>query len=166
MAELNAVATARSGLDTGLLARAPERASVTARPGPVATSGAAETVNLSRGVSLLAALDARQETMNGIARELRTQAAADAGNQDLTRLPKLYPPYPVEYKERVAYLDRLVGLGKQNDALELPAREGMASESGILNLGQRVASALADRANQGLTRNPGNIVQYFSEGHA
>ncbi len=168
---MSAVAAAHMGLDTALLARLSGERSPLARATPVDRPQAHETIaSVTPSASLRASLYARLDDAYAVAKAERSASGGDPsqGNPELLR--KLYPPYPAEYKDRLAYLDRLAGLGRQNDALMLSAERAVArpevSERIIQELSQSAAHALSDRPNQGLTRNPANFAQQFGEEHA
>lgn len=165
-----AVGPARAGLDSGPPAGWPAERAPAAGAAPTGRLDAyAESVTLSRGARLLAALEARHDDAHGLARGAGNESGADPSNDPTARLRKLYPPYPPEYKDRVAYLDGLAGLGRQNHALMRQAELAMdglpESELGILEVGRSAASALAGRADQGLTGNPAGFAQFLGEGH-
>ncbi|MEW5769640.1 MAG: hypothetical protein AB1831_04675 [Pseudomonadota bacterium] len=78
-----------------------------------------------------------------------------------------FPPYPQEYERRAAYLEGLVGLSKQNQALSLPA-ERMAettyeTERRMQALSQAAAGALAAQPSFGLSRDPARVAEPLTQ---
>lgn len=104
------------GLDTyAALARgtvaAPRREPESAAVPPVAAPVVADSASLGGG--RYAALQTRQDALNELALALR-QEGREAG------IRKLYPPYPPEQAERMAYLDDISGLRRQIESMLPP----------------------------------------------
>lgn len=78
---------------------------------PVEPAGVAEPANPE--ANGFVRLQSRQYEMNAQAQALRVQERA-------VEIRKLFPPYPPEQAERMAYLDNMGGLAKQIEAM-LPA---------------------------------------------
>lgn len=161
---MSAVAVAHIGLDAALLARLSVEPRPAVRASLVDQQQAQQaTASVTPDASLRASLYTRLDDAYAVAKAERSASGGDPSNGHPELLRKLYPPYPAAYKDRLAYLDRLAGLGRQNDALMLSAE---APEPVIQALSQSAAQALSDRPNQGLTRNPANFAQPFGEGQA
>lgn len=61
-------------------------------------------------------LRARQDDLNELAQAIRREG-------DRVEMHKLFPPYPPEQEDRMAYLDQISGLRRQIEALMFPAAQ-------------------------------------------
>jgi hypothetical protein len=84
--------------------------------------GASQVVQgtASQGASLAGGsygqLRARQDDLNELAQAIRRDGAR-------VEMHKLFPPYPPEQEDRMAYLDQIGGLRRQIEALMFPAAQ-------------------------------------------
>lgn len=82
-------------------------------------------------------LRARQDDLNDLAQAIREGGAK-------VEMRKLFPPYPPEQEDRMAYLDQISGLRRQIEALMVPAAQGGGPGEGP----DRRADALARDISQ------------------
>jgi hypothetical protein len=66
-------------------------------------------------------LRARQDGLNELAQGIRREGSS-------VDIRKLFPPYPPEQEDRMAYLDQISGLRRQIEALMFPAVQGGESD--------------------------------------
>jgi hypothetical protein len=81
-------------------------------------------------------LRARQDGMNELAQAIRSKG----GSVDLR---KLFPPYPPEQKDRMAYLDKISGLRRQIEALMFTAVQGGEPDVALNDLANASAKDLS-----------------------
>lgn len=164
---MSTVTATRSGLDPTLSARLHGEMFPIVHTGTDKRSQSYdEIVSVTRGASLLAALHIRLDEANAIALAERTDSGGDSSEGDPARLRKLYPPYPVAYQERAAYLDRLAGLGKLNESLRLPAENAMELQARSERLARSVAGRLAASPLTSVSRQPSDILRINLEDKA
>ncbi|HNQ05265.1 MAG TPA: hypothetical protein PKH69_11720 [Thiobacillaceae bacterium] len=108
--------TAQAGGAAMPVARLAEHARVASQ---AVRSTASEGTSLAGGG--YGQLRARQDDLNELAQAIRREGAR-------VEMHKLFPPYPPEQEDRMAYLDQISGLRRQIEALMFPAAQ--AGESG------------------------------------
>ena len=138
------------GLDWSVSSR-PASTPAAPRVGVSLAPDTSDQVHVGREAALLSTLHGHLDQVAEVVGLVRESSRGDMAQADPERVRKLFPPYPPAVQERALYLDRLVGLGKVNDALRPSALLRDRSPEEIEGLARNVAARLATMPKVGVS---------------
>jgi hypothetical protein len=122
----------------------------------VAPTQGVDTGGAGRVTETFAQLQAKQDELTTASNTLRELDGAlkDAGKlldemeQDLTKVVKMYPPYPKDNPERVSLLNNISGLRRQIDELTFPPPDEVQALAGVFGKPEAKPGMPADPASE------------------
>lgn len=123
-------------------------------PGSTSVTGA-DTGTTSRVTETYAQLQTKQDVLNSASATLRELGGTlkDAGKllgemeQDLSKVVKIYPPYPKDNPERISMLNNISGLKRQIDELTFPPPAELQALAGVFGKADAKPGEPADSAS-------------------
>lgn len=137
-------------------ARSVVEAPRSAQSASVAPTQGVDTGGAGRVTETFAQLQAKQDELTTASNTLRELDGAlkDAGKlldemeQDLTKVVKMYPPYPKDNPERVSLLNNISGLRRQIDELTFPPPDEVQALAGVFGKPEAKPGMPADPASE------------------